>query len=100
MVEKLILTVPETTPNVIEWRINRVYLDVDTPAIKLDLESNTETSFLWRLVPSNTVPAADIRAILVHINLGRFKTIDNITLQQYLLNKVVFYGGKVGTISA
>lgn len=99
MAEILNLTVSETAPATTTWRIARLCLDVDTPSIKVDLVSNTNKTFTWRLVPTTVVPASTIIQGLSFINQGKFKALQGKSLHRWLLDRMISDGIFAGTVS-
>lgn len=97
--EKLTLAAPVPGPTTTEWTIEDIYLSKTAPAIKATLVSNAGDRFVYRYVPSATVTAAQVNAAITYINQGRFKTVDNQTLQAWILSQISAQGVKVGTVS-
>ena len=97
--EKLILTVPVVPPAIVEWTVDDLYISVSSPELRATLISNTGERFVYRYAPDNVVTAAQVRAAISYINTGKFKTINNTTLQAWLLAQISAQGVKVGTVS-
>lgn len=99
MAEILTLVAPETKPNITTWRISKIFFDVDTPSINIDLISNTGEIFVWRYVVSEGVTANDIRAGLSFINQGKFMAVQGKSLQKWILDKINSLNVKEGSVS-
>lgn len=97
--EKLTLATPVSAPTVTEYTIVDIYISKVAPSIKVTLLSNTGEEFVYRYVPSGTVTATQVLNAITYINQGRFKTVDNQTLQAWLLAQISAQGVKVGTVS-
>jgi hypothetical protein len=97
--DKLLLTAPETAPSVTDYSVEDIYISVVSPAIKVTFVSNTgDKRAVYRYVPSDTVTAAQVLTAINYINQGRFKTIDNLTLQAWLITKACQQGFKGCTV--
>lgn len=97
--EKLTLTTSETTPNILDYRIRRLTIDVDVPYIKVDLVSDTSKGFSWNYAPSEDVSVADVLQAISFINQGKFMVLQDKSLQRFILEKISTLGVKVGTVS-
>lgn len=99
MPEILTLTSAVTKPSTISWRIKSIFFDIDTPSIKVDLIANTGETETWRLIPSETVSAAEIKTGLLYIDDGKFKTVQNKSLRKWLYEQMVAKGFKIGSVT-
>lgn len=91
MGEKLELTTPEISPDLSNWTVIDIYLNRDIPCIKIKVRSNiTGKDKLIRYIPDLTDPSVEdmIRSGLSFINQGKFKTVQNKSLQRWLLEKL------------
>lgn len=95
----LIVTTAETKPAITSWTPVNWICDRKVPYIKVTFEANTGEQRVWRLVPSETMPAATIIAGLKYINEGKFKSVRNITLEQWLVEQWLANGGPAGAIT-
>ena len=95
----LTVTTPEEKPKINSWKPINWILDRRVPYIKVTFEANTGEQRIWRLVPSDTVTAVTIMVGLKYINEGKFKSVRNITLEQWLVEQWGLNGGPPGTIS-
>lgn len=99
MAEKLTLAVPVTPPATVEWEVIDIFLSKEAPAIKVTLLSNTGERYVYRAIPSETVPASQILAGLSFINQGKFMVQQGKSLQKWLLDRISAEGVKVGSVS-
>ena len=96
MADTLTLATPETFPSITTWRVSALFIDVDAPAIKVDLVANTGARFTWRYIPSDTVTASQVLNAIGFINQGNFKVLQAKTLNKWILDQIVAAGAKVG----
>jgi len=95
----LTVTVPEEKPKIYTWRPINWICDRKVPYIKITFEANTGEQRVWRLVPSDAVSVATIMLGLKYINEGKFKSVRNITLEQWLVEQWLANGGPAGAIT-
>jgi len=89
MAEVLTLTTPVSTANIVTWDVKNIYLDKETPSIKVTLANNLGQRYVYRAVVENgTVTAADIIVGLSFINQGKFKTVQSKSLEKWLIDKI------------
>lgn len=93
------LTAAETKPDIVTWKPVNWLLDRTVPSMKVTFEAETGERRVWRLVPSASVTAAQIRAGLKYVNEGKFATVRGITLEQWLVEQWQANGGPAGSIS-
>lgn len=100
MPEQLDLATPEAAPPVTDWRIEEVRFDRATPSIITIFRANTGEERAWRLVPGpGGVTESQINNALSFINQGKFKTVQNKSLDRWLFEQWQANGGPEGTIS-
>ena len=107
MAEQLDLASPETFTDITGYRVVQLTLDTSVPFIKVTIESNTGARLVWSLHPpvgqlgGDTVgtPVAEIREGLSFVNQGKFQTLQNKSLERWLLEQMVAKGFKLGVVS-
>jgi len=97
--ERLTPRTPEIQTVARFWQVAGIHLDMRAPNIEVTLISDEGTQFVWRYTVTETVTAADVRAVLQSINRGEFITNDKQTLNRWLLERIVASGEKTGTIT-
>lgn len=95
----LTVTTPEEKPKIYNWRPIQWTVDRAVPYVKVTFQADTGEKREWRLVPSETVAAAQIRAGLKYIDEGKFATVRGITLEQWLVEQWGLNGGPAGAIT-
>lgn len=97
MTEKLVLTAPDTFPNLTDWQILDLYIsrkvDGKAPVIKATVLSNTNKRFVVRYTPEVDGEAVVVSG-LKFINDGEFVGLGK-TLQRWLLERFTA-DGKLG----
>lgn len=100
MAQQLDLTTAETFPSITSWKVVDFDGNTKAPFLKVTFEANTGEQRVWRLVPSETVTAAEIRQGLSFINQGKFMTVQGKSLQRWLIEQAQSRGFLLaGTIS-
>jgi len=87
MAEILTLAVPVVPPSTTTYRVRTFFMDPDAPSIKTEYESNAGERIVWRYVVDELTTLAQVQAALSYINKGRFKTIDGVSLQKFLIRE-------------
>lgn len=99
MAEQLTLITPQTFPDLTTWKVIEIWIDQIAPSLKVTFESDTGARSIWRLIVSPSHSEAQIRAGLRYMNQGQFKTIQDKSLQRWLLEEWQADGGPAGTVS-
>jgi len=103
MPEKLVLTVAEPGPSLVEWSVQDFYANPKTPAVKVTYVSNTGTVKVWRYIVSETVTVAQVKAAISFINQGKFMVNQTKSLEKWLIEQgiaagVLAAGAVTGTV--
>lgn len=96
MAETLTLTTPITIQTV-SFTIKDVFISKVMPAIKVTVVSNLGQEDVFRYVESETVSKAEILNAINYIGQGKFKTIDGLNLNDWLIDQMIAKGFKIGT---
>lgn len=99
MAEQISLTTSETEPSSTSYSISNIYFDIEASSIKVTIKSNTGKTYLWRLTPDTPELKTEILNGLAYINQGKFKTVQNKTLNTWILEQIVAKGAKIGTVT-
>ena len=102
MAETLTTTAPQTHPSETTWQVVAVHLDKEAPSIKVTLLSNTGVRFNYMGVVGPNTTASDLNTGLSFINQGKFKTVQALSLENWLLKRIAlelaaFAGTVTGT---
>lgn len=87
MAEILTLTAPIVPPSTTTYRVRLFFMDPNTPSIKTEFETNLGERIVWRYTVEDGTTLAQVNAALSYINKGRFKTINGVSLQKFLIQE-------------
>lgn len=99
MAEKLILTTPVTGPSDTEFKITGIFFGIESPSIKVDIEYNTGKTDTFRMVVDSQTTIEQVKAALLFINEGKFKTVQNKSLHKWLLEQIATKLNKPGNVT-